>query len=175
MKVQVDASSALRVLKRVADEAGSVARRIVADLSAAGEFKAKTAAQATSPTLAGSIRQTPISESTDGAEGGFGTNMDYAAFVEYGTGRPGSKGLVKNGELRNPAAAGYAYTLETVIASGPRQGEIREGWVFWDDVRQTFVHTYGQPAGPFMYPAKLAVEQIAGDTAAVTVEESIGR
>lgn len=174
MKVSVDDSAAMRMIKRMADGAANAARAVVAELSALGEFKAKTAAQVTSPTLAGSIRQDPIKDTVDGAEGGFGTNMDYAAFVEYGTGRPGAQGLVKNGEPRDPRAAGFAYTMETVVASGPQQGAIRQGWVYWDDVRQTFVHTYGQPAGPFMYPAKLAVEQAAGDTAAAVVQETLG-
>lgn len=174
MRVKVDTEAAARMLQRMARNAADAARAVVAELSAVGEFKAKTAAQVTSPTLAGSIRQSPITETADGAEGGFGTNLEYAAFVEYGTGRPGSQGLVKNGEPRDPRAAGFAYTMETVVQSGPHQGEIRQGWVYWDDVRQTFVHTLGQPAGPFMYPARLAVEQVAGDTATAVVEETLG-
>lgn len=60
------------------------------------------------------------------------TNMDYATYVEFGTG--------KIGQMSNK---------NTDINLSYRQ----DGWTYWSDDLQRFVYTEGQVARPYMYPA----------------------
>lgn len=151
------------------DTAADVVRQLVSR----GLNIAKPLAQATKPDLGAAIVTDPIQ--TDGAvaQGGFSVHHQLAPFFEFGTGLPGNRGEVANGAPRNPAAAGFGYTLQTVILSGPRAGQIRPGWVYFRDGR--FFHTLGQPAKPFMYPAQEALEKEAAQIAGVTVKDNIGR
>ena len=150
------------------DIAGSVVRRLIAR----GMNIAKPLAQAASPSVGQSIVADPIETNGAVATGSFGTNADIAPYIEFGTGRPGKNGEVKNGQPRNPAAAGFGYTLQTVIKSGRRKGQIRQGWVYYDG---RFHHTFGQAAKPFMYPAQLQLEKEAAEIAGVTVRDNIAR
>lgn len=151
------------------DTAADVVRQLVSR----GIEVAKPYAQMAKSDLGGSIMALPLE--TDGAiaKGGFQTNHALARYFEFGTGLPGYRGEVANGAPRNPAAAGFGYTLQTVILSGPRAGQIRPGWVYFKDGR--FFHTLGQPAQPFMYPAQLILEKEAAQIAGVTVKDNIGR
>ena len=150
----------------------SIARETVAKLVARGLQIAKTYAQITSPELGASIHADPITTQDDITTGGFGTSLDFGPYVEFGTGRPGQEGLVKNGQERNPKADRFTYTLQTTIRSGPNQGKLRPGWVYHSETHG-FVHTLGQPASPFMYPAQLQLENDAAEIAGAAVRDNI--
>ena len=146
--------------------------QIVRTMVARGLNIAKPLAQATSPTVGSSISAGPIELTGAKITGSFGTNSEIGAYVEYGTGLPGYQGKVSNGERRNPKAAGFSYTLKTVVKSGPFAGQIRDGWVYY---KGRFIHTLGQPAKPYMYPAQLILEKDAAGIAGATVRDAIRR
>lgn len=84
-------------------------------------------------TLAGSIHMEQ-KKTVTGREGRVYTNLEYAPYVEFGTGIKGDgtyphkvKGL--NLEYRDTP------------------------WVYWDDKQEKFIYTTGQKAQPYMYPA----------------------
>lgn len=62
------------------------------------------------------------------------TNLDYAPYVEFGTGPVGAQ----NHE-------GISPDIDPVYS--------QTGWTYYDSVNERFVRTKGQPAQPFMYPA----------------------
>ncbi|MEA5060675.1 MAG: HK97 gp10 family phage protein [Candidatus Pelethousia sp.] len=170
MSVRIESRKMERRLQRMAD--APTGERIVAELTARGLNTAKPLAQAVSPTLGQSIAAEPVRTQDGVVTGGFGTNLEYAPYVEFGTGRPGDLGQIKNAQPRNPAADGFAFTLQTVIRSGPQAGQLRPGWVYHSDT-YGFVHTLGQPAAPFMYPAQKLLEEEAGQIAGVVIRDSI--
>lgn len=151
----------------------NTAAEVVRNLIARGLNIAKPLAQATKSDLGAAVKADPIQSNGAIASAGFGVHHALAPYIEYGTGLPGHQGTVANGAPRNPTAAGFTYTLQTVILSGPHSGEIRDGWVYCKD--GLFIHTLGQPAKPFLYPAQAVLEKEAGGIAGVTVRDNIGR
>lgn len=93
--------------------------------------QAKTLAPVDTGALAGSIHPKVITEGKT-IMGKVYTNLGYAPFVEFGT---GSKG---NGTYPNK-------DVKLSYRSTP--------WVYTPDGGETFYHTEGQVAQPFMYPA----------------------
>jgi hypothetical protein len=163
---------------------GQLALDIVNRLVMTGAEYSKSLASVDSGELRGSIQMEPAAIVGDEAVGGWRATSDHGPYVEFGTGRPGAASTVANGQPRDPRAAGFTYTLQTVVQrkkaythrSGkiiPPRDYIIDGWVYYDTVRQRFVHTLGQPARPFMYPAKLYVEQQAGRIAADVLREAM--
>lgn len=169
--VTVDCDRLMERLRKI--DGKNVAVDVVQRLVARGLNIAKPLAQSTKADLGAAITADPVTTNGAMASGGFGTNQMLAPYFEYGTGLPGHRGEIANGEPRNPAAAGFTYTLKTVILTGPHAGETRPGWVYCKD--GVFFHTLGQPAKPFMYPAQLILEKDAAKVAGVTVEDNIGR
>jgi hypothetical protein len=165
--VRIESRGLEQRLQRMVSE--PTGEQIVAEMVARGLNVAKPLASMTSPTLGGSIVADPLLVQGEVVTGGFGTNMEYAPYAEFGTGLPGSMGQVKNGQPRNPVAAGFAFTLQTM-----QQGKLRPGWVYHSDTHG-FVHTLGQPAGPYMYPAQKLLEDEAAEIASVIVRGNIGR
>ena len=161
----------LNRLRRI--DSKNTAAEVVRNLIARGLNIAKPLAQATKSDLGAAIKADPVQTNGAIASGGFGVHHALAPYIEYGTGLPGHQGAVANGAPRNPVAAGFTYTLQTVILSGPHAGEIRDGWVYCKD--GTFIHTLGQPAKPFLYPAQAVLEKEAAEIAGVTVRDNIGR
>lgn len=169
MKIEIDTRTLEKKLGRIAGGADRMALDIVNRLTGWGEEVSKMLASVDMGELRSSIRSVPATMDGSQASGYWHATSGHAAFVEYGTGAPGARGEVANGQPRAPEAAGFTYTLETIIQSGPRAGQTQPGWVYFDELRQTFVHTLGQPARPFMYPAARQVLQAAGEQAAVSV------
>lgn len=169
MSVVFECDKLVNKLRAIGDQ--DIAASVVKRLVARGMNIAKPLAQATKSDVAAGIVADPLVTDGDISTGGFGTNHQLAPFFEYGTGLPGHRGTVSNGQPRNPDAAGFAYTLQTTILSGPNAGKQRRGWVYFKDGR--FYHTLGQPARPFMYPAQAALEQEASQIAGVTVRDAI--
>ena len=167
MSVRIESRSLEQCLQRMAD--APTGEQIIEKMVARGLNVAKPLAGMTSPTLGANVMADPIVVQGDVATGGFGTNLEYAPYVELGTGRPGQAGQVKNGQPRNPVAGGFTFTLQTF-----QQGKLRPGWVYHSDTHG-FVHTLGQPAAPYMYPAQKLLEDEVVETASVVVRSNIGR
>lgn len=62
------------------------------------------------------------------------TNLEYAMYVEFGTGIKG------NGT--------YPYDIEGVSLTYRDSG-----WCYWDEKEEKWIYTTGQKAQPYMYPA----------------------
>jgi HK97 gp10 family phage protein len=83
--------------------------------------------------LAGSIHM-QVKSTGDALEGRVYTNVEYAAYVEFGTGIKG------NGT--------YPYQVEGLSL------EYRDkGWAYFDEDKGEWIYTKGQEAQPYMYPA----------------------
>lgn len=95
--------------------------------------QAKSLAPVDTGNLAGSIHQ-EVKENAKTVEGRVFTNLQYAPYVEFGT---GSKG---NGT--------YPYDIK-----GLKLSYRDNSWVYSPDGGETFYRTEGQIAQPFMYPA----------------------
>lgn len=84
-------------------------------------------------TLAGSIHMDK-KKTADGLEGRVYTNMEYAPYVEFGTGIKGD--------------GTYPYKIK-----GLNLTYKDKGWVYWSENDEKYIYTTGQVAQPFMYPA----------------------
>ena len=83
--------------------------------------------------LAGSIRM-QVKDTGKAIEGRVYTNVEYAPYVEFGTGIKG------NGT--------YPYKVEGLNL------EYRDkGWAYFDEDKGEWIYTKGQVAQPYMYPA----------------------
>jgi HK97 gp10 family phage protein len=73
---------------------------------------------------------------SDGAaiSGAAGTNVEHGPYVELGTGPVGEE-TAADGKYPGPVS----YT--------------QKGWTYFDEKLGQFVHTRGQPAQPYLYPA----------------------
>ena len=104
-------------------------------------------AKANAPVDTGQLRDSiePYGEAhkakSDGStvSGAAGTNVEHGPYVELGTGPVGESTAV-NGKYSGPVS----YT--------------QKGWTYYDEKLQRFVHTRGQPAQPYLYPAYEAHE-----------------
>lgn len=70
------------------------------------------------------------------------TNKKYAGYVELGTGPIGQEHHEGISPEINPAYS-------------------QKGWTYFNEETEEFIHTKGQPAQPFMYPALKDYEEIA--------------
>lgn len=95
--------------------------------------QAKSLAPVDTGNLAGSIHQ-EVKKKAENLEGRVFTNVQYAPYVEFGTGIKG------NGS--------YPYEVE-----GLNLSYRDSSWVYTPDGGETFYRTKGQVAQPFMYPA----------------------
>lgn len=175
MGVKVEMRGLERMLS--SNVGNTMARETVTALIARGLNIVKPLAQATSPELGQSIRF-DIHALEDGVvQGEIATNLDFAPYVEFGTGRPGENGEVKNGEERNPEADGFTFTLQTYQYRFAPGGELEivpaPGWVFYNAMFGVFRHTLGQPASPYMYPTQLQLENEAAQIAGLVVRDNI--
>lgn len=83
------------------------------------------------------------------------TGVDYAAFVEYGTGVVGAG-------APHPAPEGWAYDVNS-------HGE--SGWIYKSDRDGQFHWTKGMPSRPFMYNTYKYLQQIASRVAENVFED----
>ena len=84
-------------------------------------------------TLAESIHM-DVDKKADQIIGRVYTNLEYAMYVEFGTGVKG------NGT--------YPYDIEGVNLTYKDSG-----WCYWDEKEEKWIYTTGQVAQPYMYPA----------------------
>lgn len=106
--------------------------------------QAKTLAPADTGQLRGSIHM-QVKDTGKAIEGRVYTNVQYAPYVEFGTGVTG------NGT--------YPYEIEGLSL------EYRnKGWAYYDEDKGEWIYTKGQVAQPYMYPAlknnEKAIKQI---------------
>lgn len=95
--------------------------------------QAKALAPVDKGQLAGSIHM-QVKETETAIQGRVYTNVEYAPYVEFGTGIKG------NGT--------YPYNVEGLSL------EYRDkGWAYFDEDTGEWVYTKGQEAQPYMYPA----------------------
>jgi len=173
MRVEADTKALEAKFSRLERGADQMALDIVNRLTNSGWEMSVLLAPSRSGELRQGIQPTPAAIVGGLAEGDWHSRSDHSGYVEYGTGRPGTVGAVANGQERDPAAAGFTYTLQTVIQSGPYAGRIQEGWVYYDEQLQRFIHTLGQAAQPFMYPAYKRVQEDAGKEASAVVHRAL--
>lgn len=95
--------------------------------------EAKSTAPVDTGDLAGSIHM-EVKKVNEGYEGRVYTNLEYAPYVEFGTGVKG------NGT--------YPYKIK-----GLNLAYKDKGWCYWSDKEDKLIYTKGQVAQPFMYPA----------------------
>lgn len=95
--------------------------------------------------------QTFLEQEVNVITAGSRTNMDYAAYVEFGTGPEGSK-------KGHPLDAEFGIVRKS------------EGWVFYFP-GVGFRYTRGRPAMPFMYPAMKDMEPIIKEHFGSAVQE----
>lgn len=95
--------------------------------------QAKSLAPVDTGNLAGSIHMEVKGKKSD-LEGRVYTNVQYAPYVEFGTGVKG------NGS--------YPYDIK-----GLNLTYKDKGWSFWDEKKEKYIYTKGQVAQPYMYPA----------------------
>ena len=103
--------------------------------------QAKLLAPVDTGSLAGSIRM-DVKKTEKQIQGRVYTNLEYAPYVEFGTGIKG------NGT--------YPHKIK-----GLNLTYKDKGWAFWDEKEEKFIYTKGQVAQPYMYPAlKRSTKQI---------------
>lgn len=95
--------------------------------------QAKSLAPVDTGNLAGSIHM-ETKTIPNGVQGRVYTNLEYAPYVEFGTGVKG------NGT--------YKYKIE-----GLNLTYKDKGWCYWSDKEDKLIYTKGQKAQPYMYPA----------------------
>lgn len=89
------------------------------------------------------------------------TNSDHAAFVEFGTGPVG----LASGGNGSPIQVHYSLGPFAVKRGTGKLGEtttqFEDYWVYYDELKEKFFATRGQPAQPFMYPGAMATKKQA--------------
>ena len=94
-------------------------------------------AKALAPADTGLLRESihlQVKDTATGVEGRVYTNVEYAPYVEFGTGIKG------NGT--------YPYKVE-----GLNLEYKNKGWAYYDEDKGEWIYTKGQKAQPYMYPA----------------------
>ena len=122
-------------------------------LKEAGEY-VQTAAKLLAPADSGYLRNSiflDVSNTDNGMEANVFTNLQYAPYVELGTGPRGAA----NHDGISPNVT-PAYTMDPWWIHESQIDEAvaeRYGWFYIDTEAGRFYRCEGQPAQPFMYPA----------------------
>ena len=120
-----------RLLRRLNNIANMDIEETMNKATALVHGQAKTLAPVDIGNLAGSIHM-KVTKQKNEVQGKVYTNLQYAPFVEFGTGSTGN-GTYPNKDI----SLSYRDTP----------------WVYTPDGGETFYHTEGQVAQPYMYPA----------------------
>lgn len=118
--------------------------------------QAKELAPVDSGYLAGSIHM-QVKDTGKELQGRVYTNLEYAAYVEFGT------GITGNGT--------YPYKVKGLSL------EYRDkGWAYFDEDKGEWIYTKGQAAQPYMYPAlanhKKTIEKMLKDAVSKALKEN---
>ena len=108
-------------------------------------------AKALAPADTGQLRasiHTQVKDTGKAVEGRVYTNVEYASYVEFGTGVTGS--------------GTYPYQVK-----GLNLTYRNKGWAYYDEDKGEYIFTKGQKAQPYMYPAlkqnEKAIKKILND------------
>lgn len=129
----VTIKNADRLLKRLNNIANTDVYDTMVKATNMVHGQAKQLAPADTGNLRGSIHQ-EVKKKSNTVEGRVFTNVEYAPYVEFGTGSKGD--------------GTYPYNVEGLnltYRSTP--------WVYHDEKEDKFIYTTGQVAQPYMYPA----------------------
>jgi HK97 gp10 family phage protein len=88
--------------------------------------------------------------------GAAGTDVEHGVYVEMGT---GPVGLVTDVPDKCPADAQYTM----------------QGWTYYDEKNDRFIHTEGQPAQPFLWPAYQAHAKELSENIKKAADAEVGR
>ena len=124
-------SSLMRKLDQLGGNSKEVLNKSVEDCTVFVRDDARSRCPADSGDLRQSIDY-KVEKSDSGVTGIIYTNMEYAPYVEFGTGK-----------------TGQASNNNTNVSVSYR----KDGWTYYSDKLKQFVYTEGQPAQPYMYPA----------------------
>ena len=122
-----------RLTKRLNNIGNMDLKNIVNKATTLVHGQAKDLAPVDTGELSGSIRM-KSKKTKDGYEGRVYTNLEYSAYVEFGTGIKG------NGT--------YPYEVEGLTLTYKDKG-----WAYKDPKTDEWIYTKGQVAQPYMYPA----------------------
>jgi hypothetical protein len=137
-------SDALSLLQKKQDEIEGNYQRTVEQLTQIGYEYMMSIVKIDSGELAESISWEYDAETNTGR---IRVGSSYAIFVEYGT------GVVGAANPHPQPAEGWTYDVNS-------HGEA--GWSYWDDKRQRYFHTKGQPASAFVYRTMEYMKSQAG-------------
>lgn len=143
-------------------------------LKEAGQFVRDQAALF-APAATGDLQQRiflECEETADGATATVFTSVEYAIYVEFGTGRKGAANHVGISPEVSPA-----YTLEPWwIHESQVAPEVPEKyhWPYIDTEQGRFYRCEGQPAQPFMYPALKENEDLVVDILRDGLDKAFG-
>lgn len=131
------ANVSIKNIDRLAQRFNNIAKMELLDTmnkaTALVHGQAKDLAPVDKGQLAGSIHM-KVAKKGNGFEGRVYTNVEYAPFVEFGTGVKGD--------------GTYPYKIEGLSL------EYRDkGWAYFDEDEGEWIYTKGQEAQPYMYPA----------------------
>lgn len=116
-----------------------------------------------------------VGKSEDGLTGHVGTNLEYAMYVEFGT---GPRGAADHSGVSPDFAVAYKTSPWYIHASQLYKAEEtaeRYHWQKYEVDGEVFYRTYGSAAHPFLYPALKDNEQVVADTLAGGWENAIRR
>ena len=122
-----------RVVQKFNNIANMNLRSAVNEATKLVHGQAKELAPVDSGDLAGSIHM-QVKDTGKEMQGRVYTNLEYAAYVEFGTGIKG------NGT--------YPYKVEGLSLKYKDKG-----WAYFDEDKGEWIYTKGQEAQPYMYPA----------------------
>lgn len=154
------ASVSIKGVERLAQKFNNIAnmnlRSAVNDATKLVHGQAKELAPVDSGNLAGSIHM-QVKDTGKELQGRVYTNLEYAAYVEFGT------GITGNGT--------YPYKVEGLSLEYKDKG-----WAYFDEDKGEWIYTKGQAAQPYMYPAlanhKKTIEKMLKDAVSKALKEN---
>ena len=145
-----------RVVQKFNNIANMNLRSAVNEATKLVHGQAKELAPVDSGDLAGSIHM-QVKDTGKEMQGRVYTNLEYAAYVEFGTGIKG------NGT--------YPYKVEGLSLKYKDKG-----WAYFDEDKGEWIYTKGQEAQPYMYPAlanhKKTIEKMLKNAVSKALKEN---
>lgn len=141
-------------LEHLGGDIGDAMEKVVLREAKRIQADAKRLAPVETGRLRGSITAGVERDADGDIVGTVGTNADYAAYVEFGTGPVGE-------------------ASPKVLPPGASPAYRKDGWTYKDVKTGEFRHTKGQPAQPFLYPAFKANEASVKENIAKAVRDSL--
>lgn len=145
-------------------EMEALAERAVLKVAETHKKAAQNLAPVDSGELRGSIHET-VERRHGEAVGITYTNSDHAAYLEFGTGEVGA---ASGG---NGSGVPVSYSLPPYKIKRGGKEVMADYWVYFDEAKQQFFATRGQPAQPYMYPSAQDIRKQAGSIMAEAAKQ----